>query len=59
MVHLAVMLIPTMVDARMTINRQVDRSSPSEERSTGDRECRCRLPSPRPMPNTMPLEFDA
>jgi len=36
--HLDVMSIRTMLDARMTINRQVDWSSRSEERATGDRE---------------------
>ena len=54
--HLDVMSIRTTLDARMTINRHVDLSSPAEERSTGDRESRSRLPSPRPMPNIMPLE---
>ena len=54
--HLDVMSIRTMLDAWITINPQADRSSPSEERSTGDRENRSRLPSPRPMPNTRPLD---
>jgi hypothetical protein len=57
MAHLDVMSIRTMLDARMSINRQVERSSPSEEWSTGDRENRSRLPSPRPMLNTMPVEL--
>ena len=35
-VHLDVMSIRTMLDAQMTVNRHVDWSSPSEERSTGD-----------------------
>jgi len=56
MAHLDDMSIRTKLDAQMTINRQVDWSSPSEERSTGGRESRSRLPSPRPMPNTMPSE---
>jgi len=55
-VHLHVMSIRTMRDARMTINREVYWSSPLEERSTGNRENRSRLPSPWPMPNTMTLE---
>ena len=59
MTHLDVMSIRTKLDAQMTINRQVDWSSPSEERSTGDRESRSRLPTPRPMPNTMPSELAA
>jgi hypothetical protein len=37
-VHLDVKLIQTMLDARMAINYQLDRSPPSEERSTGDQE---------------------
>jgi hypothetical protein len=36
--HLDVMLIWTMLEARITINQQVDWSAPSEEQSTGDRE---------------------
>jgi hypothetical protein len=58
-VHLDVMSIQTMLDARMTLNRQVDSSSPSEELSPGDCEIRTQLPSPRPMPNTMPWALDA
>jgi len=57
--HLDVMSIRTMLDARMTINREVDWSSPSEEWSTSDRENRSSLPSPQPMPNTTPLEYAA
>jgi len=34
--HLDVMSIRTMLDTRRTINQEVDWSSPSEERSTGD-----------------------
>jgi hypothetical protein len=56
MVHLDVMSIRTMLHARMTLNHQVDWSPPSEEQSAVDRENGSRLPSPRLMPNTMPVE---
>jgi len=39
-VHLDVMSIRTMLDARMAIDRQVEWSLAAEERSTGDRENR-------------------
>jgi hypothetical protein len=58
-VPLDVLLIWTMLDARMRINGQVDWLSPLEERSTGNHKNRSQLPSPRPMPNTMHYEYAA
>jgi hypothetical protein len=54
--HVVVKTIRTVLDARMTAHRKVDRPLHSEERSTGDRENRCQLPSFLPMPNTVHLE---
>jgi len=55
-VHLDVKSIGTMLDARMTINRNVNSSSPSEKRLTGDHENRCQLRWPWMMPNMLHSE---
>jgi len=48
-----------MLHARMNINRQVDWSSPSEERSTTDQDSWYPLHCPRPILNTTPSQYAA